>query len=164
MCWLPLLIHKLSAWERTAAKLCFASRLGLEAELLDLRSQAELGNEGWGCLLSPALQLPFFPEKCCVHDLPRRARRRRCVNIDNCPIGQLRDLPCVVEIVVLAKRETAVEHDVPLRVQRIGVDQHRYMMLRIVRLVADVNALIVPADRQFRSDLRQQLIAARIAP
>jgi len=29
-------------------KLCFVSVPGLEAELLDLRSQAELGNEGGG--------------------------------------------------------------------------------------------------------------------
>ncbi|HTU20930.1 MAG TPA: beta-ketoacyl synthase N-terminal-like domain-containing protein, partial [Gemmataceae bacterium] len=37
------------AWERTDAKLCFATRppAGREAELPDVRSQAELGNEGW---------------------------------------------------------------------------------------------------------------------
>src|SRR6185312_12843100 len=37
-----------SAWERPIAKLCFAACCceGREAELPDLRSQAELGNEG----------------------------------------------------------------------------------------------------------------------
>src|SRR5690349_16437664 len=34
-----------SAWERTVAKLRFASHADREAELPDLRSQAELGNE-----------------------------------------------------------------------------------------------------------------------
>src|SRR5438094_798875 len=35
-----------SAWERGVAKLCFASGYCREAELPDLHSQAELGNEG----------------------------------------------------------------------------------------------------------------------
>ena len=45
--------HALSAWERTAAKLCFAAQnAGREAELPDVRSQAELGNENGSASLS----------------------------------------------------------------------------------------------------------------
>ena len=39
--------------------------------------------------------------------------------IDNRPIGQLRNLPGIVQIIVLAICEAAVEHDIALRIERI---------------------------------------------
>src|SRR6516164_2409965 len=75
------------------------------------------------------------------------------------------NLPGIVEIVVLAERETAVEHDVLFRIERIRIDQHWYVMANVKGLFADKNPLLfVPPNRQFVRDLRQHTVALRIAP
>jgi hypothetical protein len=53
------LIPKLSAWERTAAKLCFASGLDSKQSFWPGRSQAELGNE-----VVCGVRVPDFPVRC----------------------------------------------------------------------------------------------------
>ena len=66
----------------------------------------------------------------------------------------------IVQVVVLTEGESAVEHDVSLRVQGIGIDQHRDVMPGLVGLVAEAHAVLVPLDRQLIGDLRQDGIAA----
>ena len=59
---------------------------------------------------------------------PAATARSRLIDVEDGPVGQLRHLPGVVEVVVLAEREAAVEHDVLLRVERVRIDQHRHVM------------------------------------
>src|SRR5437764_15308271 len=69
--------------------------------------------------------LPLLPEKSRRNDLSRIALVRRRRGIDDCIVGNLRNLPCVVEVVVFAEREAAVQHHVLLRVERIRINQNR---------------------------------------
>src|SRR5262249_43880226 len=68
-------------------------------------------------------QLPLLPEKSSRDNLARVALVGRGSGIHDGVVRDLRDLARVVKIVVLAEREAAVQHDVFLRIQRIGINQ-----------------------------------------
>src|SRR5215471_4124076 len=68
------------------------------------------------------LHFPIFIEESCGYDLAGVAGVRRSSCIDDGPVGEFGRLPRVVEVVEFAEGETAVEHDVLLRVFGIRVD------------------------------------------
>ena len=83
---------------------------------------------------------------------PGYARVGRRAEVDHGPVGELRHLPGVVQVVVLAEREAAVEDDVAARVERVRVDQDQGVVLGVERPVADLDLLRVPRDRQLVGD------------
>ena len=80
-------------------------------------------------LLLRLQQFPLLSEESRVNDLARRARIGRDVHVNHGVIGQLGNLARVVQLIVFAKRETAVEHHIFLRVQRVGINQDRHVVI-----------------------------------
>src|SRR5262249_55189951 len=74
-------------------------------------------------------QFPLFIEEARRRHLARQSRRRRRAHVDHREIRKLRHLSRIIEIVILAESEAAVEHHVTLRIERVGIDQERHMML-----------------------------------
>ena len=70
----------------------------------------------------------------------------------------------VVQVIVLAKREPTVDHNITFRVQRIRVNQHRDVTIPWIIRLRRVHALRVPPDWQLVRYPRQQFVARRITP
>src|SRR5687768_490331 len=85
---------------------------------------ASVSNLGLARLCFP---LPLLSEESRIHDLSRPALVRRRGGIDDRVIGQLRNLPRVVQVIVFAERESAVQNYIPFGIERIRIDQHRHM-------------------------------------
>ena len=67
-------------------------------------------------------QFPLFSEEISGGDAARGAGVGGLVEVNHGPIGQLRGLAGVVEVIVFPEGEAAVEHEVTLRVHRVRVD------------------------------------------
>src|SRR5687767_12501886 len=79
---------------------------------------------------------PLLVEEARVYNLPGPARPGRRAEIDNGPIGQLRSLQRVVAVAVSAEGNAAVQHDVPLWIERIGKHENRRVIRGGVGLAA----------------------------
>src|SRR5690606_10193222 len=110
------------------------------------------------------LQLPLLVEEVGVDDLAGPAGVGFDPQIDDRPVGQLGGLPGVVEIIVLAVGEAAVEDDVLPGVERVWVDQDRRVMFGVEPPVADDDLVLTPANRQPIGDAGQDAVARRVAP
>src|SRR6478672_10546187 len=78
-------------------------------------------------------QLPLLikePRRRHLAGVPAVLRRR---GVDDREVGQLRDLAGIVEVVVLAEREAAVEHDVVGRGEWVREDYDRHVRARVLR-------------------------------
>src|SRR5262249_8563374 len=111
-----------------------------------------------------AAQRPIFIEEPGGDDLSRIAVVGRRGGVDDRVIGNLGDLPRVVQVIVLAEGEAAVEHDVLFRIQRIRINENRRVLIGGEFLGPDRDRFGAPLRRQFVRDLREHRVAARIAP
>ena len=109
-------------------------------------------------------QFPLFAEEIGANDLARVATARGRPQVDNRPVGQLGNLPGIIQIVVLTKREAAVENDVALRIQRVRINHDQGMLIGRIFLCPGDDRALVPANRQFRGDLFEDCIRRRVAP
>ena len=81
----------------------------------------------WASWLTSSLapQAPPLVEEACRGDPARRPRRHRHVDIDDRVIGKARRLAGVGVVGIFAEGESAIEHYVARRVERIGINQDR---------------------------------------
>src|SRR5262245_5282510 len=77
----------------------------------------------------PAAQSPIFIEESGGDDLPRITVVGRGGGVHHGVIGNLGDLPRVVQVIVFAESEAAVQHNILLRIQRIRIDQNRRVLI-----------------------------------
>ena len=110
------------------------------------------------------LEFPGFAEEVGGDDLARLPRVGRGGDVDDRPVGELGHLPGVVQIVIFAERESAVEDDVFRRVERVRVDQDRRVGLGRERLRAGDDLVPFPADRQLVGDPLEDGVALGVAP
>src|SRR5262245_25535676 len=86
-------------------------------------------------------ELPSLIEEAGGHNLAGGARGHRAIDVDHGEVRQLWHLAGVVQVVVLAEREAAVDDDVLLRIERIRVDQDGHMMRGVEALRPELQAV-----------------------
>src|SRR5262249_53732839 len=116
------------------------------------------------CLFAPCAQAPRLIEKVSIDNLSGILRSGGSSQVDNRPVGKLRHLSGVVQVVVVPERETAVENYVSFRVERVGVNQYDAVLLCRVALVTDNDLRGIPADRQPIGDSFKDGIRRRVSP
>ena len=120
---------------------------------------------GFGLAEIPAaLHRPLFVEEAGLHDLTGEAGVGRHGDVHDGVVRQFGRLAGVGKVVGFAEGEAAVQHDVLLRVERIGKDQDRRVRGGGVACAAEHDAVGGPLHRQAVGDPRQNAIAARVAP
>src|SRR5688572_29174359 len=90
------------------------------------------------------LQPPSLVEEPGLHDLSRPSGTGGRVEVHDGVVRQLRALPRVVQVVVLPEREPAVQDYISLRIQRIRIDQDRYVVVPGEFLGANLNLSLIP--------------------
>ena len=103
--------------------------------------------------MSNLLQLPLLIKEVRIDNFagPDGVGRRR--QVDDGPVGEHGDLASVVEVRVVSEGEAAVEHDVAVQIQRVGMNQNRSVVLRVVGFFSDGDIVGRPLDRQLVGDL-----------
>src|SRR6266540_2296716 len=109
-------------------------------------------------------QAPRFVKESGRRDAAGGSRGDGLADVNDGVVGQLGHLAGIVEIVILAEGEAAVEDDVFLWVQRIGVDQYGSVADGGEGCLAERDGLGAPANRKCVSDLFEELIGRRVAP
>src|SRR6185369_17491284 len=94
----------------------------LVAPMISCRSDAERLQPLFYQLDGLLNQLPLLAEKSRRDDPAWITLVRGRRGVDNGVVGDLRNLPGVVEVIVFAEGEAAVQYHVLLGVQRIGID------------------------------------------
>lgn len=84
--------------------------------------------------------------------------------INHGPIGQHGDLTGIVKIRIVTEGETAIDDNVFIRVERVGVNHDELMVGCVVLLAVDFNGVLIPLDGELVDDFFEHYIAGRIAP
>lgn len=84
--------------------------------------------------------------------------------VDHRPIGQLRGLPGVIEVIVFAEGEAAVEHDVTSGVGRVGLDEHEGVASGRKRPMRQPQGVGGPGEGQLRGQPGEFGVACGITP
>src|SRR5260370_2156450 len=115
-------------------------------------------------LSNAAAQFPVLSEETCCDDAARGAAGDRHPYVHHGVVRQLGRLARIVQVIVFAEREAAIQHDIFLRVQRIGINQNGDVIGRVISLFANRHLLRVPAEGELIGDFGEKFVARRIAP
>src|SRR5207237_1523686 len=75
----------------------------------------------------------------------------------------VRDLAGVVEVIIFAEGEAAVQDDVFIWIEGIGIDEQRRMMIGWKGGFADSDGFLIPGEREFSGNLANEFVAVWVA-
>src|SRR5947207_15938488 len=112
------------------------------------------------------LLLSYFPmlaEKSGVNNSAGSAGGHRNAHVHDRVVGEFGNLSGVIEIIIFAEGKAAVEDDVFIWIEGIGIDEQRRVMIGWKGGFADCDAVLIPGKRKLLGNLREKLVAAGIA-
>src|ERR1051326_1984721 len=112
------------------------------------------GQEGFSVIFG---ELPFFIEKTGIFDCAG-------VEIQNGIVREFGDLQGVARRRFISKSEAAVENDVAIRIEWVGINQDWNVIAGRISAAWNSEFVSLPMDWQLRCNAREQMVAARVAP
>src|SRR5437868_9570320 len=103
-------------------------------------------------------KFPMFIEKARRCNHAWRARGDWFGNVDDRVVRKFGDLARVVEVVVFAKSEAAVQYDVMVGIERVGEDKNGNMRIGRKAFVAQFDFILRPFDWKFVGDFGEDLV------
>src|SRR5687768_5480733 len=97
-------------------------------------------------------ELPGLIEEAGGDDFARVAAVRRDGNVEDGVVRQLGDLTGVVQVIVFAKGESAVQHDVAVWIFGIRIKEHGDVLVRDEILTFQMQLAVLGAQRQALGD------------